>query len=250
MRKMVLAAFASMIMMSSMLSASAAEKMRIGTEGAYPPFTEIKKDGSVIGFDLDIAFALCEKMRVECTIVSQEWSGLIPALKDGRYDFIAASMSITDERLQEIDFTAPYYTNKLNFVGKKGVALDISKEGMKGKTVGVQDGTIAGTWLQEHYPDVVVKPYETQQKAYADLAAGNLDAILSDIFVNWTWLETPEAKDFEFKGDPVIDDDKIAIGVRKDDTELKDRLNEALREIIADGTYKAINDKYFPFSIY
>ena len=250
MRKRILTIFAVVSMMATGFSASAADKLRIGTEGTYPPFNEIKPDGSVIGFDVDIAFALCKKMDVECSVVTQEWDGIIPALKSERFDFVTASMSITDERLQEIDFTAPYYTNKLSFVGKKGAALDISKAGMKGKVIGIQSGTVAETWLKENYPDAEIKGFDNQQKVYADLVAGKLDAILSDMLVSWSWLETPEGKAFEFKGEPVFSDDKIAVGVRKEDEELKRRLDEALREIVADGTYKAINDKYFPFSIY
>ncbi len=250
MRKIMLSGLVSTMMMGMALNASAAEKMRIGTEGGYPPFNVTQADGSVTGFDLDIAFALCEKMKVECTIVSQEWNGLIPALQAKRFDFIAASMSITDERRQAIDFSAPYYTNKLNFVGKKGVPMDVSKEAMKGKVIGVQGGTIAGSWLEDNYPDTVMKAYDTQQKAYLDLSAGRLDGILADMFVNWTWLETPEGSDYEFKGEPVYSDDKIAMGIRKGDTKLKERLDAALKEIVEDGTYQAINAKYFPFSIY
>ncbi len=235
---------------SSMHTAVAGGKLRIGTEGFYPPFTEIRPDGTVVGFDLDIAFALCAKMHEECTVVTQEWDGLIPALKDKRFDLIIASMSITDERLEDVDFTDPYYTNKINFIGKKGVVLEIGVDGLKGKRIGVQEKTVAEEWLREHYPDAAVKAYENQQKAYADLVAGNLDGVLADMFVNWTWLETPEGKEFEFKGEPVFDDDKIAIAVRKEDRHLKERLNRALQEILADGTYKEINAKYFPFSIY
>ncbi len=250
MRPIKIAVIAALVSLSGGSFVSAAETLRIGTEGTYPPFSEIKMDGSVIGFDVDIAFALCRKMQVECSVVTQEWEGIIPALKEKRYDFIAASMSITDERLQEINFTAPYYTNKLSFVGKKDVPLVSTQEGLKGKNIGVQSGTIAVSWLQEHYPQAVVREYENQQKVYTDLRSGNLDLILSDTFVSWAWLESDEGKGFEFKGDPVLQDDKIAIGVRKEDVVLQARLNRALQEILEDGTYKAINAKYFPFSIY
>ena len=252
MRKVLTGAVAALAVFGCVLSvaATAGETLRIGTEGAYAPFNVIEPDGTVTGFDLDLAFALCKKMDVECSVYTQEWTGLIPALKARKFDFIIASMSITDERLREIDFTDRYYTNKLNFVAKKGVLADNGKESMKGKSVGVQEGTLAEEWLTTNYPDTIVKKYETQQKAYHDLVTGQLDAVLADMLVNWSWVETPEGKGFEFLGEPVFDDDKVGIGVRKEDSELKERLNQALVEVLADGTYQTINARYFPFSIY
>ena len=252
MRKTLMSVVAIFALFGGMMTVAADQRarLRIGTEGAYAPFNNIESDGSVTGFDLDLAGELCRRMDAECTVYTQEWTGLIPALNANRYDFIVASMSITDERRQEVDFTDHYYTNKLNFVGRKGVAVDVGREGMKGKKVGVQGGTLAAEWLGENYPDAVVQKYENQQKVYQDLIEGRVDVVLADMLANWAWVETPEGKEFEFKGGPVFDDDKVAIEVRKGDFILRERLNRALREVIADGTYKTINDKYFPFSIY
>jgi putative lysine/arginine/ornithine/histidine/octopine transport system substrate-binding protein len=116
--------------------------------------------------------------------------------------------------------------------------------------IGAQRATIAGTWLEDNLDGVVdIKLYDTQENAYLDLSSGRLDGVLADTFVNWEWLKSDAGKSFEFKGDPVFDNDKIGIAVRKGDA-LREKLNAALAEIVADGTYKKINDKYFPFSIY
>ncbi|WP_028238321.1 ABC transporter substrate-binding protein [Stutzerimonas azotifigens] len=231
-------------------SSFAAEKLRIGTEGAYPPFNLIDASGKVVGFDLDIAHALCAKMQTECEVVTSDWDGIIPALNAKKFDFIIASMSITEERQQAVDFTEPYYTNKLQFVAPKSVDFKTDEASLKGKSIGAQRATIAGTWLEDNLGDTVdIKLYDTQENAYLDLASGRVDAILADTFVQWEWLKSETGKDFEFKGDPVFDNDKIGIAVRKGDDELRNNLNKALEEIIADGTYKQINDKYFPFSI-
>ena len=116
--------------------------------------------------------------------------------------------------------------------------------------IGAQRATIAGTWLEDNLDKVVdIKLYDTQENAYLDLASGRLDGVLADTFVNWEWLKSDAGKEFEFKGDPVFDNDKIGIAVRKGDP-LREKLNTALQAIIEDGTYKQINDKYFPFSIY
>lgn len=226
-----------------------AEKLRIGSEGAYPPFNLTDASGKVVGFDIDIAYALCEKMKAECEVVTSDWDGIIPALNAKKFDFIVASMSITDERKKAVDFTEPYYTNKLQFIGPKSAKVTTDKAELKGKAVGAQRATIAGEWLEKNLGDAVdLKLYDTQENAYLDLSSGRIDLVLGDVFVNWGWLQSAAGKDFEFKGEPVFDNDKIGIAVRKNDP-LREKLNAALKEIVADGTYKKINDKYFPFSI-
>ncbi|SHL21306.1 ABC transporter substrate-binding protein [Phytopseudomonas punonensis] len=230
--------------------AVAADKLKIGTEGAYPPFNLIDASGQVGGFDVEIGQALCAKMKAECEVVTSDWDGIIPALNAKKFDFLIASMSITEERQQAVDFTDPYYTNKLQFIAPKGSDFKTDKASLKGKVIGAQRATIAGTWLEDNMGGVVdVKLYDTQENAYLDLASGRVDGVLADTFVNWEWLKSDAGKGFEFKGDPVFDNDKIGIAVRKGDA-LRERLNKALAEIVADGTYKKINDKYFPFSIY
>ncbi|GGH90143.1 amino acid ABC transporter [Pseudomonas fluvialis] len=230
--------------------AVAAEKLKLGTEGAYPPFNLIDASGQVGGFDVEIGQALCAKMAVECEVVTSDWDGIIPALNARKFDFLIASMSITEERKAAVDFTEPYYTNKLQFVAPKGGEFKTDKASLKGKVIGAQRATIAGTWLEDNLDGVVdIKLYDTQENAYLDLSSGRLDGILADTFVQWEWLKSDAGQSFEFKGEPVFDNDKIGIAVRKNDP-LRERLNKALAEIVEDGTYKKINDKYFPFSIY
>ena len=246
-KKILLAAAATLAFGTS---AVAADKLKIGTEGAYPPFNLIDASGQVGGFDVEIGQALCAKMKVECEVVTSDWDGIIPALNAKKFDFLIASMSITEERKVAVDFTNPYYTNKLQFVAPKGKEFKTDKASLQGKVIGAQRATIAGTWLEDNLDGVVeLKLYDTQENAYLDLSSGRLDGILADSFVQWEWLKSDAGKGFEFKGDPVFDNDKIGIAVRKGD-ELRVKLNAALAEIVADGTYKKINDKYFPFSIY
>jgi polar amino acid transport system substrate-binding protein len=230
--------------------AVAAEKLKMGTEGAYPPFNLIDASGQVGGFDVEIGQALCAKMKVDCEVVTSDWDGIIPALNAKKFDFLIASMSITEERQAAVDFTDPYYTNKLQFIAPKGSDFKTDEASLKGKVIGAQRATIAGTWLEDNLDKVVdIKLYDTQENAYLDLSSGRLDGVLADSFVNWEWLMSDAGKDVEFKGDPVFDNDKFGIAVRKGDA-LRERLNAALKEIVEDGTYKQINDKYFPFSIY
>ncbi|NWB92352.1 ABC transporter substrate-binding protein [Pseudomonas agarici] len=244
-KKILLAAAVSMA-----FSASAfAETLKMGIEAAYPPFNNKDASGQVVGFDKDIGEALCAKMKVECTVVTSDWDGIIPALNTKKFDFLISSMSITAERKQAVDFTDPYYSNKLQFIAPKSVDFKTDKASLKGKVIGAQRATLAGSFLEDHFgDDITIKLYDTQENAYLDLQTGRLDGILADKYVNYEWLKSAAGKNYEFKGDPVEESDKIGIAVRKKDP-LRQRLNQALKEIIADGTYKKINDKYFPFSI-
>jgi len=230
---------------------AAAETLKMGIEAAYPPFNNKDASGQVVGFDKDIGDALCAKMKVECTVVTSDWDGIIPALNAKKFDFLISSLSITDERKQAVDFTDPYYSNKLQFIAPKDkTEFKTDKASLKGKIIGAQRATLAGTWLEDNLgDDITIKLYDTQENAYLDLTSGRLDAILADKYVNYEWLKSDAGKPYEFKGDPVEESDKIGIAVRKKDP-LREKLNAALKEIVADGTYKKINDKYFPFSIY
>lgn len=226
----------------------AADKVRIATEGAYAPFNFIDESGELKGFDVDIAKALCEKMEADCTLVAQDWDGIIPGLMARKYDAIIASMSITPERSRVVDFSDPYYSNSLIFVAPKKSKFNPEK--VSGKSIGAQRATIAGQYLEDKLGSKVsVKLYDTQDNAYLDLASGRLDAIVSDQLPAYDWLRSDAGQAFEFKGEKIDIDDKIGIAVRKGD-KLRQKMNKALKEILADGTYDRINAKYFPFSIY
>jgi lysine-arginine-ornithine-binding protein len=230
------------------------KKVRMGTEGAYPPFNSVNPGGELVGFDIDIGKALCAKMKVECTFVAQDWDGIIPALLAKKFDAIIASMSITEERKQKVAFTVPYYSTPGNFIAPKDTKItDISPAALKGKTIGTQSSTTAAVYLEEKYKDSEIKLYPTQDEANADLANGRLDTILADKFVLYEWLEKTDAgKCCKFVGADLkdVNPEGTGIAVRKEDNELREALNKAIKEIVADGTYKKINEKYFPFDIY
>ena len=223
-------------------------KIRIATEGAYPPFNMKDASGELIGFDVDIAKALCAEMKADCTIVAQDWDGIIPALLAKKYDAIVASMSITEERLQKVDFTGRYYSNYLRFGAKKGSGIN-SVDDMMGKAIGAQRATIAGQWLEDNLGGKVqVKLYDKQTAAYADMESGRLDAILSDAYPLYDWLK--ENQGYEYVGDKIDINDQIGIAVRKNEAELRDALSAAIKAIRENGVYAEINAKYFPFDIY
>jgi len=247
---------AAALAMSLVAGVAAAQKVKIGTEGAYPPFNSIDKDGKLVGFDVDIAKALCEAAKFECEFVVQDWDGIIPGLIAKKYDAIVASMSITEERKQKVDFTDKYYNTPAKFVARKGVNLQITKEGLKGKVVAVQRATIHENFLRDNFGDVVtVNSYATQDEAYMDLASGRADAGIADsVAIMDGFLNTPQGKDFQFYGpdfnDPKWFGEGVGIAVRKGENELREKFNAAIKQIRSDGTYQKINAKYFDFDVY
>jgi len=245
-----------LLSLTLLFSASAfAKTVRIGVEGAYPPFSQVDKDGKLSGFDIEIAEALCKNMGVECKLIKQDWDGIIPALLAKKYDAIVASMSITDERKEKVDFSNHYYKSPARFIQKKGASNEISAAGLKGKSVGVQRGTVSDKFITGTFGEGVdVKRYGTQEEAYLDLNAGRLDFIFADAFVLLEFMGSDKGKDYEFIGDSYSDPkyfgEGIGIAIRKGDKELTDNLNKAIAGIRADGTYDTIRKKYFEFDIF
>lgn len=243
-------------MFASSASTQAQKQIRIGVEGAYPPFSSVTESGKLEGFDIDIALELCKTIGAECSLVPQDWDGIIPALLARKYDAIVASMSITEERKKKVAFTNKYYSEAAKFVRKKGSGIQISKSGLSGKSVGVQRATTYDNFITDEFgKSVTIKRYGTQDEAYLDLVAGRIDLLLgSSIVVFAGFLSTEQGARFEFAGpsysDPKYFGEGVGIAVRKNDTELAEKFNQAIRTIRSNGKYKAINDKYFNFDIY
>ncbi len=257
MKKLVLAVFATAMVFA--MGAEAAEKMkvRMGTEGAYPPFNVIDKDGKLQGFDIDIGNAICKAANFECTWVTQDWDGIIPGLLAEKYDTIIASMSITEERKKKVDFSNKYYTTPARFVtAAKNAGIKISKENLKGKVIGVQSSTIHENFVRDNFGDVAkIKSYDKQSQANLDLKAGRVDYVLADaVALLDGFLNTPGGKGYQFVGPNYTDKkwfgDGAGIAIRKGEDKLRKAINAAIDKIRSDGTYAKINAKYFDFDVY
>jgi arginine/ornithine transport system substrate-binding protein len=234
-------------------TSAVAQDLKVCVEGAYPPFSSTNESGEVVGFDIDIANALCEEMGVGCTMVKTDWDGIIPALLERKCDAIVASMSITEDRKKVIDFSNKYYLTPARFVTAKGSDFDV--ENLDGKVVGVQRGTIHHDFMEGEFPGVELKLYGTQDEVYLDLAAGRIDAFIADSVAALDgFLNTDAGQGFEFVGPaystPKYHGEGAGIGIRKGEDELKSKLNAAIDAIRANGKYEEINSKYFDFDIY
>ena len=232
-----------------------ADALRVGVEGAYPPFSWKEADGTLKGFDIDFAHEVCKRLDRECVLVEQEWDGMIPALLARKFDTIIASMSITEERKKKVDFTVKYYNTPAKLVAKKNPGFEGTAAGLNGKRLGVQRATTHQCSAEKLYPGAELVLYATQDEVWQDLTSGRLDAQLSDSLQAYEgFLVLDVGQDFDFLGDALDDVECQGVGagfaIRKEDSALRDALSKAIQDIRADGTYKVINDKYFAVDIY
>lgn len=237
-------------------AAAMAEQVKLGFAAEpYPPFTSLDASGKWVGWEVEFADAVCKEAKLDCVITPVAWDGIIPALTTKKIDMIVGSMSITEERLKTIDFSDKYYNTPTSVMGPKDEKFDATPASLAGKIIGVQVSTIHADYVKKHFAEAAeIKEYQTQDEANQDLAAGRVDAVQADAIALDAFLKSEAGACCELKGN-VVDDPAIlglgvGVGVRKEDTALKDKLNAAIKAIRANGTYDAISKKYFDFDIY
>lgn len=265
------AAFMTLAAASFAGAAELPKEIKIATEGAYAPWNFVNSDGKLDGFEIDLANDLCARIKVKCSIVAQNWDGLIPSLKVGKFDVIMAAMFITPKRLETIDFTQPYAIDptaigvaKSSDLGKQGpssekikledekatqAAIDKMKPALKGKVIGVQSGTQLLAFVKKYFGDVAeVREYKTTEQHDLDLAAGRIDAIVVQQTNLAALFAKKEFADYTAAGPGFVGGILgmgTGAGIRKEDTALKDAFNKAIDEAIADGTVKRLSEKWF-----
>ncbi|ABM45106.1 hypothetical protein X471_00419 [Bartonella bacilliformis str. Heidi Mejia] len=250
MKSLVIALIASVALFTQWANA---ETLKIASEGSYPPFSYIDSNNKLHGFDIDISYALCEKMKVECVIIAQDFDGIIPGLLAKKYDAIIASLNPTQERLKKIDFTNAYYSTELAVIVTKDSNIEkISTEAFKGKNLGVQSNTVQAIYAEDNYASkgANIKLYPTAIEVNRDLISHRLDVSITDKLQILNWLKNEGEECCKFLG--VIENTKlpVAIAIRKKNENLKNKFNQAIEEIHADGTYEKIIKKYFKSDSY
>ena len=241
MKKLVIAA----VLATVSLSASAADTIRFAMEASYPPFEFVDSKNQIQGFDVDLANAMCKEMQATCTFTNQAFDSLIPSLKFRRFDAVISGMDITPEREKQVAFTNAYYDNSALFIAHSGTFTDVAS--LKGKRVGMQNGTTHQKYLMDKHPEIIAVPYDSYQNAVLDLKNGRLDAVFGDTAVVNEWLK--QNKNLAAVGDKITDPTYFGTGlgvaVRQNNTELLTKLNDALAKVKADGTYKTLYSKWF-----
>ena len=251
---------------------NASDKIKIGTEGAYPPWNSKDASGKLIGFEVELAWTLCRYIGQQCEIVEQDWDGMIPALLMRKFDVIMAGMSITDERLKVINFSQGYADEVAQLAVMKGSnlegmdtpsginltiggsavkkALKTIEGALSGKTVCVQTATIHQNFLESgDVGSVNVRTYKTQDEVNLDLASGRCDVALAAAVAFTDYAEK--------SGKPVIlvgptfsggaFGNGVGVGIRKDDTELLNAFNKAINKARKNGDISRIAIKWFGF---
>jgi lysine-arginine-ornithine-binding protein len=233
--------------------------VRFGVDASYPPFESKSTNGQLVGFDIDLGNEICKRLNAKCVWVESEFDGMIPALKAKKFDAVLSSMSMTPQREAQIAFSAKVFHTPTRLIAKKGSNLQPTADSLKGKSVGVEQGTIQESYAKATWAPLGVKivPYQDQDLVYADLVSGRLDAALQDaVQADNGFLKTARGAGFAFTGGALDDDAKgalgsgAAIGLRKDDVELKAKIDKALADMLKDGTYKKIEARYFTFDVY
>ena len=238
------------------LSAQAKEytALRFGMDAAYPPFESVNSKGDIVGFEVDYAKALCERMKVTCTFQNQDWDGIIPSLIAGKFDVIFSSMNVTAERAKRVAFSDTYIATPPVMAASKAITSnDTSPAALRGKTIGTQSSTIHANYLEKFYKDAEIKLYPTQDEANQDLASGRLDYVVGDGIVTQEFIDK--------KGQgccrivktidrvPEIHGPGVGAAFRPEDTDLRDKFNKAIAELDADGTYAKLAAQYFTINI-
>ena len=214
------------------------EVVTMGTEGAYPPYSFVNDEGEVDGFERELGDELCRRADLECVWVTNEWDTIIPNLVDGQYDTILAGMSITDERDEVIDFTQPYVPPTPSVY----IALSGSGDDVVDGRVAAQVATVHAGYLSESGATLI--EYELAEELLQAVLNGEVDAALIDReFAHDSIAESGDR--LTVVGPDVALDSGIGIGVREDDGELKDKLNQAIGSMKEDGSLNTLIRKWF-----
>jgi octopine/nopaline transport system substrate-binding protein len=242
----------------------------ITLEGAYAPWNMTNADGSLGGFEPELVKVLCERAKIECKLVASDWDGMIPALNAGKFDVIMDALSITDERKKVIDFTVPYAATPAAFATAKdsplanaagtGTAIKMTpgqtgvkeiqalRDVFKGKTIGIQAATVYAKFVYDNFGDIAeVREYKTGADRDLDLQNGRIDLGFDDAVYFASAFEAANGA-LAFTGPEVtgsIWGEGEGLGIRKADTDLRDKFSEAIKSALADGTVKTLSMKWF-----
>jgi polar amino acid transport system substrate-binding protein len=230
--------------------------LRFLTDTDYPPFNYYDEEGTLTGFNVDFARAVCFELELGCDIATAEWKGLLPGLQRGEADAVIASIGTTSANLAQADFTTGYYVMAGRFVARKAqVKIEITPINIESQRVGVLKGSAHEAYLQTFFRDIVVVPFDNEEAARAALAKSEVDYLFGDGIGLMFWINGASAAACcEFRGgafyDPRYFGDGVGIAVRKGDTDLRALLDKGIAKVRASGRYEELLQRYFPFKLF
>ena len=241
---------------------AAVRAIRFLTTDDFPPFHFTAGDGTLMGFDVDLARAICSDLKIACTIQARRFDQLVGEIKAGKDDALIAAVANTPATRADLDFTAPYYTTPARFATQlkskldaKGAVVVTTPDGLAGHTIGVEAGTAHEAYLKTFFPKTLLRPYRNQPDLRAALDNGEVEAIFADGIGLSLWLNGTDAKGCcTFRGGPFTESryfgNGVSIAVGKGKDSLREALDFELDKLTRDGTYADLYLKYFPISFY
>ncbi len=229
-------------------------KITVATEAAFPPFNYLDRKGIPAGFEMELAQEACQRMKAECEFAAFKWDDLIPGLLDKKFDVIMSSMEVTSERRKRMGLSRRYYLSPGAFIAQKGAPFDGPPSLLRNKRIGIQKDSTHADWADKSFRrSAQLRRYNTLAEALNALATDEVDAVFGDKVQLWQWSQKPEGKCCELVGQDIKDNQTlglgVAAGIRREDAKLREAFNKALGEMVSDGTYRKINEKYFPFPL-
>lgn len=221
---------------------ASARDLVLANEGGFPPYNMTKADGSLEGFDIDIGTTICAAIKANCSWITNEWSGIIPALQAKKLDVIIGGMGITEERKKTVLFSQPYSRTYSFFGTVKGKEIDVTPEALAGKTIGVQQGTTNAAYIESHFPKASLQLYPSMDALIADLRIGRIDVAFGDV-EPFTVKEGGDSALVKV-GEPHAVSEGIGMAFRPEDAALRDEFNAALAQMKKDGTWRKLADKW------
>lgn len=230
--------------------------VRFLTDSDFPPFNFFDEDGVLVGFNIDLARAICLELSTSCDIKTRPWDDLLAGLKSGEADAVIAAHKITSKALGDVAFTDRYFHTPGRFAGRKETpATEITPSGLDGKRIAVARGSAHEAYLKTFFRDSPLALYENSDLAREALAAGKADFVFDDGMSLAFWLNgTLSRQCCEMRGGPYLEPkyfgEGIAIAVPKTDPEIRVLLNDALKRVRASGRFDELVQRYFPMRIY
>jgi ABC-type amino acid transport substrate-binding protein len=229
-------------------------RITIATEGAYPPFNYLDRKGLPAGFEIELAQEACQRMKAECEFVAAKWDELVPGLLEKKFDIVMSSLEVNSERRRRLGLSRRYYLSPGAFIAAKGQPFDGPPSLLRNRKIGVQTESTHADWLDKSFRrSAQIKRYPTVADALQGLADGDVDAVFGDKVELWLWSQKPEGKCCTVMGQDIKDTQTLGVGVsagiRREDIKLREAFNKALGAMMSDGTYRKINEKYFPFPL-